>query len=180
MLMPRGIARATMALMTLIFVTLSLGCASRYITPDALYADDPEFRIDAESEILDTTEAREVLDVLYRYRQAVVDKDYGTLNELVSDDFYANAGTTETTSDDYGRDELVSVLEMTAQHADRIQMAVVVKGLTVEGMRAHVDYEYDYAYQYNVGDMKSWDAGVDVNRLRLVREDDRWKIVSGL
>ncbi|RAL21643.1 hypothetical protein DL240_12360 [Lujinxingia litoralis] len=180
MLMSRGFANALKMLVTLAAISLSFGCATHYITPDSLYADDADFKIDPESQILDTTEARQALDVLYRYRQALVDKDYGTLNQLISDDYYDNAGTTETTTDDYGREELVSILELTAQHADRIQMAIVVKGLNIEGPRAQIDYEYDFAYQYALGGQDAWDAGVDVNRMNLALEGDRWRIVGGL
>ncbi len=162
------------------FVGGAMGCASEHLRSDELYTDDSDFRIDADAEIRDTTEARQVLDVVYHYRQALVNKDFGTLNRLVSEDYYDNAGTTSTTVDDYGHGELTSIFEMMAQHAEQIRYEIIVKDVQVDGLRAHVDYEFQYAFQYRIGDKETWDAGSDVNRLEFNREGDQWRITSGM
>lgn len=158
----------------------SVACGSDYIRSENLYADDPGFTIDDETEIPDTTVNREVLDVLAHYRQAVISKDFGSLKRLVSKHYYDNGGTTDTTTDDYSAEHLGKVFELMAQHADDIKYNVTVKDVEVRKDRAFVDYKFDYAYQYKVDDEVAWDAGVDVNRLELAREDGRWMIVSGL
>ena len=173
--------RRPLLLLTLVVVVGGLvGCGSAYVQGDDLYADDREFDIDEEAEIEDTEEVREVLDVLYQYREAMVMKDFGSLNRLVSEQYYDNAGTTHTTADDYGYDDLESIFEKMAEYAEEIQYQVVVKDVVVDNYDAHVDYEFEYAYQYQVADQETWDAGIDVNRLELQREGDRWRIVSGL
>lgn len=161
-------------------VLAGVGCGPSYIRADQLYVDDPNFQVDEESKIVDSTENREVLDVLAHYRRAVVNKDFGSLKRLISSNYYDNAGTTDTTADDYDATHLTQVFEMMAQSAREIRYDVLVKAVKVENNRAHVDYQFDYAYQYVVADDVSWDAGVDVNRLELVLEDGQWRIVSGL
>lgn len=172
----RWILWTTLFVAALIFT----GCGAKQLRADEFYVDDPDFHIDEEASIPDTTETREVLDVLWQYRQAIVNKDFGVLNRLVSDDYYENAGTTGTTADDYGRSELGEIFEMVAQSADEIRYQITVRDVQVRGTQAHVDYEFDYAFKFQVGDSVTWDAGADVNRLELAREGDRWRIVSGM
>ena len=125
-------------------------------------------------------EARQIIDSLYRYRQALVGKDFGTLNRLVSENYYDNAGTTDTTTDDYGHSELEGVFELMAQHAEEIRYQIIVKEVEIDGARGAIDYEFEYAFQYLVGDKETWDAGSDVNRLEFAREGDEWRITSGM
>lgn len=170
----RSFAAFVVAAMTL------TACGSEFINDDTLYTDDMDFSIDGESRILDTVESREVLDVLAKYRVAIVKKDFGTLNRLVSADYYDNASTTDTTRDDYGREGLSETFELMAQHAESIQYKLTVKGLEIDRGLAHVDYEYSYAYQYRVGDEVAWDSGTDVNRVQFKQVEGEWKIIAGL
>jgi hypothetical protein len=163
-----------------VMVTALSACSSGYIRSDDLYPDDQNFRIDSEANIPDTTETREVLNVLYLYRQALVNKDVGALNRLVSDEYYENAGTTHTTSDDWTRSDLGEVLEMVIQSAEEIQYRVLVKDVQIQGRQARIDYEFQYAFRFRVDDREELDAGRDVNRLELVQEGDRWRITGGM
>lgn len=158
----------------------SVACGGDYIRAEELYADNPGFNIAEEAEIKDTTTHRQVIDVLVHYRQALVSKDFGTLKRLISEDYYDNAGTTDTTTDDYSAEHLGEILEKIAQYAQDIKYNVLVEGVEVTKERAFIDYKYDYAYQYKVGEDVAWDAGVDVNRLELIQEGGKWRIVSGL
>lgn len=157
-----------------------VGCGSDFIRDDQIYKDDPDFRIDEDSEIEDTLENREALDVLATYRKAVVAKDFGTLKRLISPNYYDNAGTTDTTEDDYSAEDLGEIFELMAQGAREIRYDVMVSAVDIKGDRATVDYKFEYAYQYVSADDSSWDVGVDVNRLELVKENGRWLIISGL
>lgn len=156
-------------------------CATGQLQDKNFHTEDTEFRIDEDSQIADTELNREVLDVLQKYRQALVRKDFGELNAMISDDYYDNGSTTNTTRDDYGKAQLSEFFEMLANHAENIQYRVMVKRVVVNDTEAFIDYEYRYAYQFKVGEEESWDAGVDVNRLELKRDpNDQWRIVSGL
>lgn len=163
-----------------LLVFLTVGCASQTIKGDELYGDVDGFRIGQEADIPDETEYREALDVLVQYRKALVQKDVGALKRLISKDYYDNAGSTDTTDDDYGHEKLPDIFEMLANYADEIKYNVTVKRVQFKHKRAMIDYEYEYAYKYDVGEKATWDAGVEVNRLELVTEDGRWKIASGL
>ncbi len=159
---------------------MSVGCGGDYIRSENIYTDDPGFQIEEDAEIPDTTVNRQVLDVLAHYRRAIVNKDFGALKRLVSDDYYDNAGTTDTTQDDYSADKLPEIFELMAQHAEDIQYDVEVQNVDIRKDRAFVSYEFDYAYKYNIAGDSAWDAGVDVNRLELVQEDGKWRIISGM
>lgn len=167
-----------LAILTL--ATFALACGQAYLRTTDHYPDEPGFSIDEKAEILDTTENRKILDVLLQYRRALVRKDVGALRRLVSERYYDNSATTDTTRDDYGIEQLPELYELIAQHTDQIKYDVVVKDVGIKEASAFVDYEFQYAYQYNVGEQTSWDAGLDVNRLELESENGEWKIVSGL
>lgn len=169
--------RPIAALLVCIFTT---GCTQQYLRSERHYSEEVGFVIDKEAEIRDTTENRKVLDVLLQYRRAVVRKDVGSLKRLVSARYYDNAATTDTTRDDYAADDLDDVFEMMAQHTDQIRYDVTVKALKIDRNVAWVDYEFRYAYEYDIGDASTWDAGIDVNRLQMEAEEGEWKIVSGL
>lgn len=177
--MNRVLPRHMCFLVALALLPLS-ACGPDYLKDDNYKANDVDFRIDEEAQIEDTKEHREILEMLASYRIAVVKKDFGALNSMVSKSYYDNAATTNTTKDDYGHDQLKNVFELMAAHTSSIQYRMTVKQMEVEPMEAHVDYEYRYTYQYTVGDEVSWDAGVEVNRLDLKKIKGEWKIISGL
>ncbi len=156
------------------------GCASRYIQQEDVKSEEGGFYIDDEAEIKDNDKNRQVIDVLQQYRRALVQKDIGALKRLVSEQYYDNAGTTDTTEDDYGRGRLPKIFEIIANHAEKIEYKVTVQNLEYKRKRAMVSYEYRYAYKYDIGKKPTWDAGVEMNQVELVREDGTWKIASGL
>lgn len=161
--------------------TTLIGCASEFLRGEEFHSEDVDFLIDDEARIRDTQEHRAVLEVMAKYRQAIVKKDFGTLNRLVSAEYYDNASTTNTTRDDYGRQQLDELFEMLANHAESIQYRITIKDVLIERGEAFIDYEYRYAYQFKVGEELSWDAGVEVNRVTLRKiSDEQWQILSGL
>lgn len=166
-------------LLMLVFAGFVSACGADYLRKES-YPEVDGFDIDQEAQIEDSAEHREVVAVLIEYRGALVNKDIGRLKRLIADDYYSNAGTTNTTSDDYGAGELPEVFELLSQHADEVKYDVVLKAVSVNGKKASVDYEYKYAYQYDVDGQPSWDAGVDLNRLEMEQREGDWKIVSGL
>lgn len=163
-----------------LILIFSTACGPDYLRKESHYADVHGLEIDETSEIPDTAENRAVVNVLIQYRNALVTKDVGTLKRLVSDTYYENAGTTDSTRDDYGAAELPDVFELLASKADEIKFDIELKHVEVKGDKAMVDYEFKYAYRFAVGDQQNWDAGTDLNRLELFAENGEWKIISGL
>ncbi len=159
----------------------AIGCASQTIQNDDFYKDRPGFRVAKDAEIPDNTKNREVLDILARYQSAVTQKDFASLERLVSGDYYDNSGTTDTTEDDYSNEALGDTFEMMANYAEEIRYKIKVQDVEYENERALVQSEYEYAYKYQVGDKPTWDDGVDVNELDLIPDGEGgWKIASGL
>ncbi|MEZ4459842.1 MAG: hypothetical protein R3E66_08960 [bacterium] len=168
---------------TLIVALVALAataCGPDYLRKESHYADVQGVEIDEQSEIPDTEANRAIVNVLITYRNALIQKDVGSLKRLVSDKYYENAGTTDTTKDDYGAADLNDVFELLASEAEDIKYDVIIKGVEVDGDKASVDYEFKYAYRFTVGDQQTWDAGTDLNRLELLDENGEWKIISGL
>lgn len=167
-------------LTALVITLFLLGCGQAYLRTDSHYENEVGFSIDEEAKIADNTENRKVIDVLMQYRRAMIRKDVGTLRRLVSERYYDNAATTDTTRDDYSAEQLPELFEMFVQSTEQIKYDVKVKRVQVTDRNAYVDYEFKYAYRYKVGESPTWDAGLDVNRLQLESENGEWKIVSGL
>jgi hypothetical protein len=165
-----------------LLVCLSVACGPSYLTTKTIgLEEEKDFVIDDEAKILDNDDTRKVTRIVAEYRSALVRKNFGTIRELIAEDYYDNAGTTSTTLDDYGHKELTgTVFEMVASHAENIQYRVTIKDVRVREDRASVDYEFRYAYQYRVGEEMTWDAGIDVNRIEMRKRNGDWKIISGL
>ena len=161
-------------------VLFLVGCGPDLIRSESHFQSEQDFGIDEEAEIANTTEHLSLLQALVDYRKALVSKDFGALKQMISARYYENGGTTDTTQDDYDHRSLADVFELIAQHSNRIKMEITVKGVEQKGLRGHVDYEYRYAYEFEVGDKTTWDAGIELNRLEFVTEDGEWKIISGL
>jgi ketosteroid isomerase-like protein len=138
-------------------------------------------RFDKEAQVKDSSQNREVLEVVNAYRVAMEKRDVSALRGLVSAEYYENAGTTETTSDDYGAAGVPDALSRLSEQVRSLNLEMVVKEVEVEGDRAYVVYEYVWNYRYEVSEAPQWEAGRDVNRMELVRDEGGlWKISRGL
>ena len=128
----------------------------------------------------DTPQNREIVQVVERYRAAVESRDAGTLKSLASKHYYENASTTHTSEDDWGTPELQEVLERFKDHVKAVNYEIAIKGVHVVGNRADVDYEHTWAFQYTDGDRDAWTRKSDTNRLELIKEASGWRILSGM
>lgn len=138
-------------------------------------------KVDDEATIFDTEDNRAVLNVLTRYQEAIEQRDTDAIDRLISDDYYENGGTSERTDDDYGRSGVPDAIARFAKAIKHIRVEIVVKDMRVDGDRAQVFYEYSYNYLFQTGEVPQWEAGREVNRMDLVRNDSGdWKITRGL
>ncbi|MBR4985674.1 MAG: hypothetical protein IKY83_08040 [Proteobacteria bacterium] len=139
------------------------------------------FAIDEESKIQHTDENMEILQTVQKYRDAIASKDIATLKGMISQDYYENASTTDDLSDDYGNERIEELLnDYLTQSVKDIRYIIEVKQLTKEGMEYHVDYQYIWNFRYEVAGQSYWQSKNDTNRITLIKEDDAWKIKSGL
>lgn len=129
----------------------------------------------------DTPDNRAVWNVIEQYRQAMENRDGDALRTLVSRQYYENASTTDTSTDDYGYQELdEKVLPILRDNIKKVQYRILLRSIRVDGQRAYAEYEYYFKFQYSEGGRDQWIARNDFNRLDLVLEDGVWKIVAGL
>ncbi len=136
--------------------------------------------------VRDTPENRSVYDVIETYRKAMEARDINGILALVSPQYYENASTTATSSDDYGYRELKErVLPMLLDNVKEVQYRLLVTRIDVVGDRAQADYEYWAKFNYTEGSQEGWRTLNDFNRLELSKQlgpsgRQEWKIVGGL
>ncbi len=165
---------APVALLALVAVS-STACGNRYIE-----SFDP-LKFDQGTLVADMPENREVLEVVGAYKDAMEKRDPQRLQGLVAEEYYENSGTSDTSDDDYGRSGLDAAISRLSERVQSLRFEIVVKDVLVEGDRAYVTYEYLWNYMYEVGDTPHWEAGRDLNRMHLVRDQGGlWKISRGL
>ena len=139
------------------------------------------FAIDEEAKIKNSDENMEILQTVQKYRDAIASKDINTLKTMISKDYYENASSTDDQSDDYGNERIEELLnDYLTQSVKDIRYIIEVKQLTQEGMEYHVDYQYIWNFRYEVAGQSYWQSKNDTNRITLIKEDDAWKIKSGL
>lgn len=164
-------ALSKLVLVALLSVSLVSGCAGRYLNSPVLHS---------EAKVRKSTDNRSVIDLMETYQASIENLDVGTLMDLVSRDYYENAGTTHTTEDDYGYEGVSRLFETLVDHVQEARVSVKVRDVRVYGDRADVIFEYAYTMLYRVGETRRWQTERDVNRIQLQREDGQWRIVSGL
>lgn len=128
----------------------------------------------------DTPENREILDVMERYRHAMEQRDVDTLQRLASRRYFENASTTADPTDDWGFPELEAVLGEMKDAVKTATYDIKVTDIRIAGDTAEVDYEYTWNFQYTDGDQDSWTRKTDVNRLSLIKDGGQWKITAGM
>lgn len=150
----------------------SVACGPALIDDSAVVA--------ADAEIPDTPENREIVELVDNYRRALEDKDVGTLRRLISSDYYENAGTSHTATDDYGYDHLTDVFELFAENVRQLRLSVSIRQIQIQGDRANVYVDFGYNMLYVVDGQERWQVDNDLNRIELAREGDEWRVIAGL
>lgn len=168
--MPKFLPLALATVLAFSLISQS-GCSGRFLQGDIIHA---------EAQIRSTPENIEAMELVDAYRHAMEAMDVDVLRSLVSRDYYENAGTTNTTEDDYGYEGLDNLFDLLTHHVKETRVNVKIRDIRVYGDRADVVFEYAYTMLYSVGDTQRWQTERDINRIQLHREDDVWLIVSGL
>ncbi|MBN1947252.1 MAG: hypothetical protein JW797_16395 [Bradymonadales bacterium] len=158
-------------LLSLVLLDLT-GCGPALIDDSLVVAED--------AKVEDNEVNREIITLVEEYRRALEDKDLATLRRLVSSNYYENGGTNDTADDDYGYDGLANVLEMYSQNIRQLHLSVQVKQIEVRGNRANVYMDFAYNMLYVVDGQERWQVDRNLNRLELIREGDRWRVLAGL
>ena len=149
------------------------GCGPGIIENSSVISD--------ESEIFNTDENRDIVSLIETYQQALEDKDVGTLQRYISNDYYENAGTTQTTQDDYGFSGLNDVFNLFGENVRQINVHVSIRDIQIDGNLANVYLDYSYNMLYVIDGQERWQVDSDINRIELVLEpDNQWRFIHGL
>ncbi len=133
------------------------------------------------TKIKDNPTNRSILTLVEAYRVGVEQKNVDILAQIVSTQYFENAGTTGHSSDDYGlKTVLVKVLPMLQEDIKEVFYKIEVKRIDLMGQTANVVIEYELKFHYIEGDLDGWSTKKDRHRLDLVWEDETWKIAGGL
>lgn len=161
----------TKLLFSIALFALTAACGGQYVESPVL---------DSEARIRRSDDAEAITSLMEEYARALDGLDLAAVRSLVSADYYENAGTTDTTRDDYGFDEVEAMFTMLSEHVEDIDVDIAVRDVVVEGDNADVLFEYTLRMRYVVADEAHWETERDVNRFQLQREPEGWKIISGL
>ncbi|MBN2362185.1 MAG: nuclear transport factor 2 family protein [Deltaproteobacteria bacterium] len=131
------------------------------------------------SDVEDTAANRELYDVVESYRLAMESRDADRVMALVAKDFFDTSGT-ENPADDYGYPELASRLKEDFGRTSALRLDIHLKSIEIKEDVALIEYRFQSRahVKFPVGDQ--WITNTDVNRMRLKRADDGWRIASGL
>lgn len=124
------------------------------------------------TQINDTADNREILELVAKYRQAYEDRDAHAISELASDRYLdKRAGISKSTLEDNLQADFDRVREL--------QLEIQVRRIDVKGDQAVVDYFYSTSFLLKTPDA-TWETKTDDKRMDLVREADGWRVINGL
>ena len=130
-------------------------------------------------ELSDTPDHREILKLLDSFAQAYESRNVDGLVGLASKNFFETSGSTET-DDDYNYDGLRKHFTEHFKMVEKIKLEMQLKNVEVSEDEATVDYRYVTRYLMKLPSGDKWKLTDDVNRMKLAREEDGWKILSGM
>lgn len=160
-------------LLAFVLAVGSMSCGGRYLQSPVLAAD---------LQLRNTPQNQMIVELIEDYQIALEERNTARIRAMVSPRYHENAGTTDTTADDYGFDGLLELLTLIEQHVQEMQVELQIREVSHDERRnrASVIYEFGYTMRYRVEGQDMWDTGRDLNRLELKWENDRWWVIGGL
>jgi len=130
------------------------------------------------TDVPDNAENRAVIDFVEEYRHAVERRDVGGILALVSEQFLDDNGTISP-DDDRDYDRLREQLGRFDQLLD-VRYEMRYRNIEYRPSRIMVDYTYTASFKIATPEGDRWETRLRDNRIELVREDDQFRIVSGI
>ncbi len=131
------------------------------------------------TDVPDTSDNREAVEFVEEYRHAVESRNPATILRLVSRDYYDDNGT-PAGDDDVDYEMLQARLARFANDLLQIRYEIRYRRVTIYPDRIFVDVTYTGSFKVRTADGEHWERRLADNRLELVRENGRLRIVSGL
>ncbi|MFH1808290.1 MAG: nuclear transport factor 2 family protein [Pseudomonadota bacterium] len=131
------------------------------------------------TEIEESEENRAIYDVIVTYHKGMQDRNAEAVMKTVSKDYFETAGT-EDPGDDYGYEQLAQNLKDDFERSKVVRLDLHLKTIEIKDDTAVVLYRYQTRAQVSFPASEQWITKTDVNKMRLKREGETWKIVAGL
>lgn len=131
------------------------------------------------TEIPDNEDNRAIVAFCERYRHAVEDLNVGLLLSLASQRYFDNAGT-PTPDDDIDYEGLTSVLTDKFKDVKSLRYEIKYRSVYETVGVVYVEYTYNMAFQYRIGEKTKWANRTADNRLELERVQDGFRVLTGM
>jgi ketosteroid isomerase-like protein len=132
-----------------------------------------------DTQIDDTPENREILDLIRSYHRAIESRDADAVLAMVSHRYYEDNGNTDQ-SDDYNFAQLSDTLKQDFERTKAMQLELRVDDIVIEEDTAEAFIFYTVRGHAEFPAGTKWKTNTDRARITFTREDGAWKIISGL
>jgi hypothetical protein len=131
------------------------------------------------TDVPDTSENREAIQFVERYRMAMEARNPAQLLQLVSADYYDDNGT-PSTDDDLDYERLQEQVLRISDDVLEVRYEMRYRRVVFREDRVLVDFTYTGRFKVRTPDGDRWARRLADNRLELVREGGEYRIVAGL
>ena len=129
----------------------------------------------------DTTENREVIDFIEKYREAVEARNVPALLRMASPNYFDDMGT-PAGDDDIDFEGLQVGLDRMKEEVIGARYQISYRAVTYvsDPQRVLVDLMYTGWFRVNTAEGPQWKRRLEPHRIVLAREDRAYKIMSGM
>ncbi len=129
--------------------------------------------------IEDTEENREILDVVKSYHRAMESLDSDAVLAMISPRYYEDNGNLDS-GDDYDYDQLKLQLKGDFQRTRALRLEIRVDAISVDENSAWAELYFQLKAHNEFPSGLKWQTSSDRTRFKFERVDKKWLIVSGL
>lgn len=130
------------------------------------------------TQIDETGDTLEIIDVMKQFRKAFEGRDAQSVMTLVSKEFEDDGGTPEA-EDDLTYETLKPTMEALFGKIEKVNLDMDVREIDVKDDLAIATYYYTVRYEIPGADDPQQGASV-IKQMRFTREDGKWKIAGGI
>jgi hypothetical protein len=131
------------------------------------------------TEIPDNDDNRAIIAFCERYRHAVEDLNVGLVLSLASPRYFDNSGT-PSPDDDVDRAGLERLMMEKFKDVKSVRYEIRYRDVYETLGVVYVEYTYNMAFQYQLGDKAKWANRTSDNRLELERVPDGFLVLAGM
>lgn len=137
------------------------------------------------TQVEDSDFNRQVIAYCEDYRHAVEHRNADMLVKMADPKYYEDGGTVDT-SDDLDLEGLKKYLDAEFRKTSQIRYEIFYRDISIgRSNQVFVDYTYSASYKVPLPDAKTaddsvWRRRVADNRLELVRDGEKFRILSGM